>query len=259
MNTGIKQISCIVVCMGLASAMCSTAEVECLRILPLGDSITQGGKSGRDEYTYRLPLARLLKEAGISFDFIGSHRRGLNEDFSWPEGFDGDHEGHYGWKTAAVRDHLPEWMERWNGVPDLVLLHLGFNDQDPEGSYEVTIAEPMRDIIRLLRQANPDVVVLVGHLGLNDGEGLRIRPVVEAMAVSMHTPKSPVVTVPHYDGWVENPALPGTDTFDWAHPNPQGQQKMADNWFRSMQPFLTRASSEGAAVPVTVRDSSQPR
>ena len=54
----------------------------------------------------------------------------------------------------------------------------------------------------------------------------------------MNTPESPVLTVHHYQNWTENPKSPNADTFDWAHPNPQGQQKMAEQWFAAMQPFM---------------------
>ena len=209
-----------------------------IRILPLGDSITQGGRSDREEYSYRLPLFRLLTEAGMDVDFIGSQTAGLNPDFVWPDDFDPDHEGHYGWKTAAVRDHLPEWMSKWGGAPDLALVHLGFNDQEPGGNYAATIAAPLRDIITMLREQNSRVVILVGHLGLTGGEGPVIRVVVEALVAEMNTDASPVVSVPHYKGWTENPTIPGSDTFDWAHPNPQGQMKMAVNWFAAMRPYL---------------------
>ncbi|NQY33326.1 MAG: hypothetical protein HRT56_09185, partial [Coraliomargarita sp.] len=49
-----------------------------LRIVCIGDSITQGGKIDRDEYTYRWPLFCKLVDVGIDFDFIGSHTAGLH-------------------------------------------------------------------------------------------------------------------------------------------------------------------------------------
>jgi lysophospholipase L1-like esterase len=227
-------------CSGLLLPITS-AQSRPVRILPLGDSITQGGRADREEYTYRLPLAHLLADAGAAFDFIGSLTNGLNPQAAWPEHkgvpFDRDHEGHYGWKTAAVRDHLAEWMPKWGGAPDIVLVHLGTNDQSPE-DYDATIVQPLKAIIGMLREQNPQVVVLVGHLNFNGGAALKIRPLVETMAAELSTPTSPVATVHHYKGWHERPEDPETDTFDWAHPNPQGQRKMAQNWFDAMRPYL---------------------
>lgn len=215
----------------------SAAHARTTYILPLGDSITQGGKTDREEYTYRYPLYGKLKSAGYDFDFIGSQSQGLQTGAKWPEPFDPDHEGHYGWKTAKVCEKLPEWMPKWQAAPDIALIHLGTNDQKAQ-DHDVAVVQPLKEIIALLRQKNPRVVVLVGHLNFNGGNSLKIRPLVETMAQEVSTPQSPVVTVPMYEGWVEDPKKPGADTFDWAHPNPQGQEKMAARWFDAMKPYL---------------------
>jgi lysophospholipase L1-like esterase len=52
--------------------------------------------------------------------------------------------------------------------------------------------------------------------------------------------KSPVRTVHHYQSWKKNPELAGSDTFDGLHPNLQGQNKMAAQWFKAMKPFLKK-------------------
>jgi len=227
----------------LASYMLITSGVSPsapIRILPLGDSITQGGMVGRDEFSYRYPLFKLLKENGAVFQFVGSLQTGLNPEFKWPdrEGmvFDRHHEGHYGWKTAEVRDQLEGWMKSYSGPADIALIHLGGNDEgsDPQSA----VVQPLTDIISLLRKANPRVVVLVGHLNSNGGAARTIRGPVEAMAKALNKKESPVLTVAHNEGWIEDPAAVGSDTFDWAHPNPKGQLKMARAWFKEMKPFL---------------------
>ncbi|MBC8139197.1 MAG: G-D-S-L family lipolytic protein [Fibrella sp.] len=214
-----------------------------IRVLPIGDSITQGGRADRAEYTYRYPLFYRLKNAKYDIDFIGSLRKGLNADATWSPkdgvAFDPDHEGHYGWKTAAVRDNLTQWMKSYPAAPDIVLIHLGTNDQG-EKDHNAAIIKPMRDIIALLRARNPRVVVLIGHLNFNGGAALTIRPLIEELARTIGTTESPVRTVSHFEGWHENPDDESPDTFDWAHPNPQGQQKMADKWFAAMKPHLDR-------------------
>lgn len=216
-----------------------------VHVLPLGDSITQGGRADRDEFTYRLPLFEMLTEANVKFDFIGSLKAGLQGDAKWPETvagqpFDLDHEGHYGWKTAAVRDKLGEWMASYPAAPDIVLVHLGTNDQDADP--DAAVVAPLRDMIAMFRGRNPNVVVLVGHLNFNGGKAVGIRERVEAMATELNTPESPVLTVRHYEGWNENPEHPQADTFDWAHPNPSGQRKMAEKWLEAMRPYLGLAA-----------------
>jgi hypothetical protein len=104
------------------------------------------------------------------------------------------------------------------------------------------IVQPLAEMIAMLRDENPGVVILMGHLPFNDGAALAIRPRVEQMARDISTDRSPVMTVPLYEGWREDPKLPDTDTFDWAHPNPQGQAKMAIAWFKAMRRFLNGPS-----------------
>ncbi|NQZ59135.1 MAG: G-D-S-L family lipolytic protein [Lentisphaeraceae bacterium] len=212
-------------------------------ILPLGDSITQGGKEGRDEFTYRYPLFCKLKDAGVNFDFIGSLKTGLHKEAKWPDykqwKFDHDHEGHYGWKTQAVLDKLPGWAKSYKNAPDIALIHLGTNDQKSGKPYE-NVAKPLAEMIKILRGLNPKVIVLLGHLNFNGGKALKIREEIEKMAKRVSSEKSPVVTVHMYNGWQENPKKPNSDTFDWAHPNPQGQEKMAHKWFEAMQPYLSK-------------------
>jgi len=222
------------------------AQSEQIRILPLGDSITQGGYRGREEYTYRYPLARILLKNGVDFDFIGSTDKGLHPDATWPDidgkPFDADHEGHYGWKTAKVRDQLAAWMETYADPPDVVLIHLGTNDQR-SNDFQGDIITPLREIVTMIRQKNPKTTFLIGHLNFNRGPALEIRPMVEEMAKSLDTTESPVRTVHHYQGWQEDPAKPNSDTFDWAHPNPSGQQKMANKWWETLQPILVAKSA----------------
>lgn len=221
----------------------STLPAEPLHILCVGDSITQGGRRDRDEYTYRLPLQRILREAGIAYDFIGSRTEGLHPDAEWPEvapglPFDPDHEGYYGNKTRMVVDKVRAAWTDDTPAPDIVLIHLGTNDQK-SGDYAKTVKEPLRELISFLREKNPKVVILLGHLNFNDSPGaFRVMAELSELKSKTDTEASPVRTVAQYQGWNENPDHPESDTFDWAHPNPRGQEKMARAWFQALRPFL---------------------
>jgi len=222
------------------------AETGPLRILCVGDSITQGGKAGREEHTYRLPLQRKLHAAGIPFRFLGSRTGGDDAGASWPGiapgiPFDPRHEGYYGQKTETVTRLAREAWIPGSPAPDIVLIHLGTNDQEA-ADHAADVGEPLRGFIAFLRSLNPRVIVLLGHLNFNDSPGASaIRPLVESLASELDSPLSPVRTVPHHEGWQEHPDHPEPDTFDWAHPNPQGQEKMAVKWLAAMAPFLPAA------------------
>jgi acyl-CoA thioesterase-1 len=226
--------------LGMFLAGVAVAEGE-LRILAIGDSITHGGIRGRKEYTYRLPLQRMLLEREIPFRFVGTRVAGFQRGTTWPDVAEGvpfqpNHFSFYGGRTADVARDLRDELPRID-PPDVALVHLGTNDLNTNRD-ETAILAPLRDMIGQLRARNPEVIVLLGHLNFNDGPALRLRPKMNALAEELDTERSPVRTVPMYRGWNENPNHPQTDTFDWLHPNPQGQQKMAEAWFEQLKPLL---------------------
>ena len=70
--------------------------------------------------------------------------------------------------------------------------------------------------------------MLLGHLNFNDRAAeIEIRSVVEKVADELNSKYSPVITMHYYKGWREKPYDLYSDTFDWAHPNLKGQEKMA--------------------------------
>ena len=88
-----------------------------VRQLCIGDDVTQGGFAGRPDYTYRLPLQRMLAALGRKADFIGSQTRGLDGS-PWPAGFDPDHEGYYGATTEQIKVKVTREgsAKVWEGV-----------------------------------------------------------------------------------------------------------------------------------------------
>lgn len=106
-------------------------EVDKIKIMPLGDSITDGFTTAGG---YRNTLCSLLQENGLStyVDFVGSQSSG--------SGFDPDHEGHPGWAidTISAADdiegngrnglfpNIDNWMDA--AAPEIVMLQVGTND-----------------------------------------------------------------------------------------------------------------------------------
>jgi len=129
-------------------------------------------------------------------------------------------------------------MTHWENVPDIALIHLGFNDKSDEDPIKA-VQKPLREMIGLLREKNPNIRIFLGQIGLNDSpEAFRIMAAVSELKKELNTAGSPVHTVNHFQGWNARPETPESDTFDWAHPNPRGQEKMAANWFSAMRPYL---------------------
>jgi lysophospholipase L1-like esterase len=208
---------------------CTGAFADPLRILCVGDSITQGGKENRMEFTYRLPLQDVLKRyGGVPFDFVGTRQAGVDAAAKWPEDFDADHEGYYGAKTSEVRDRLRVSLQKLP-PPDIAIVHLGTNDLDSPGSF----VDPLKEIVTLMRARNPHVVVLIGQVMPHSWHARWARFNVDRMVDQINTATAPVVVVNHDEGWDDE-----KDTYDGIHPGPSGQYKMAIAWFSAMQPYL---------------------
>lgn len=100
--------------------------VGTVRIVPIGDSITQGtlqNDDGLSHPTYRYWLWQTLKSRGYDVDFVGSV-----DQPQLPYSFDQDNEGHDGYRTRDLlgTDRLKTWLTGYS--PDIAIVHLGSND-----------------------------------------------------------------------------------------------------------------------------------
>ncbi len=206
----------------------SEAGVGCagrvIKIMPIGDSITQGGRKP-GEYSYRLPLFKMLKQSGFKVDFIGSQHELDDEHFQWPAHFDNDHEGYYGETTWSVHDTFIENTKALP-APDIALIQLGNNDLRRWNQFGAVLL-PLHDIIRQLRKKNPKVTILLSELNHNWLSSKYLRLHLKLLALYENSSKSRIIMVPHYKNWDTK-----KDTFDSIHPNQTGQQKMANVWFK---------------------------
>jgi hypothetical protein len=214
-----------------------------LRILPLGNSITQADRYRR---SYRYNLWLKLIDAGIDFDLVGSINSNHKGNPIWPDykghSFDSDHEGHYGWRADEIvngaggkSNKLSEWLKDY--TPDIVLMHLGTNDicQHQDSS---TTADELKQIIEVLRADNPNVIILLSNLIPIRDRILNVLVVdfnirINTIAKEMDTMDSPVFVVDQYGGFDAE-----LDSYDKLHPNERGEEKMASKWFQSMQEIL---------------------
>jgi acyl-CoA thioesterase I len=204
-----------------------------VKIMPLGDSITQGNRSN---VSYRRPLWKLLKSQGYAVDFVGSLKTQQDgEVWEKDRDFDLDHEGHWGWRVDEVLAHLDGWVKAVK--PDIALIHLGTNDLTQQQDMKETVAE-LKQVVMKLRSANPKVKVLMAQviplLG-NEAKCKELNGLIAALARQITTKQSPVVAVDQFTGFR---AEPGKDTYDGAHPNAMGEQKMAQRWLSALKPFL---------------------
>ena len=116
----VDSVLCVIACGFSPLALA----VPSLRVLPLGDSITEGYQSS-ETAGYRGPLWTLLTDAGYAVEYVGSQAGSLP---TYP-GVDLRHEGHGGWYIMGERgvyERLNDWFSRYD-TPDVILLHIGTN------------------------------------------------------------------------------------------------------------------------------------
>jgi acyl-CoA thioesterase-1 len=189
-----------------------------VKIICIGDSITQGGFINDEEFTYRLPLYRLLRKRGVNVDFIGTRKEGLNVAFRWPGDFDPDHEGFYGATTEEVRHSLETDLPKIP-APDIAVIELGSNDQGKD--IRTAVVDPLENIIYQLRARNSAIKILILQVP-GTFRNFDMHLGIWWMAHQLNQATSPITTIPLYLGWNTK-----DDTFDGSHPNLKGQNKIA--------------------------------
>ncbi len=225
-----------------------------IKILPLGNSITQGQNNSDHSYnSYRRDLYNKLDSAGYDVDFVGSMDRPEGHTSFPDNSFDPDHEGHWGWRTDQIINgcnsgcsgtgKLADWLSDYDA--DIALIHLGSNDALQGNSTASTIAE-LKQVIDILRTDNSDMVIFLAKLipctlswadcSSIDSINTRLPTVVTDKDQS----NSPVILVDLATGFDAS-----VDTYDGVHPNNTGEAKMAQGWFAAIDAHLG-----GTAFPV---------
>ncbi|MCP5043475.1 MAG: hypothetical protein GY944_20805, partial [bacterium] len=175
------------------------------RIMPVGDSITQGGQGFA---SYRYPLYFDLVADGFAVDFVGSrdflNGMTLPNATSYPNyltTFDRDHEGYWGDRTDELEGVVQVAAQTFQ--PEVVLIHLGTNDIGQLGAAGVIAADQnLRDIITLMRTEVPNATFLLARVipigpgsgyGTNAAQVTPLNAAIDSVVAAMDTPQSPVL------------------------------------------------------------------
>ncbi|MEX0775346.1 MAG: SGNH/GDSL hydrolase family protein [Phycisphaeraceae bacterium] len=204
-----------------------------VKIMPLGDSITQGDAG---HVSYRYWLWQALQRGGYDVDFVGSETEnhgGRPAAFARlkPGDFDLDHEGHWGWRTDQVLEKIGPWAKV---RPDIVLIHLGTNNLSPP---EKAVAD-LSKIIDALRRENPHVTVLLAQVIPARDRAPQVVAFNQAVAALGHrkdTTGSLVKLVDQHSGFDADKLL-----HDGLHPNEHGEKRMAARWYAVLVPLLDK-------------------
>lgn len=129
-----------------------------LKIMPLGDSITEGYPV---EGGYRIALwDSLVNQDDRSVDFVGSQANGPVQLV------DHNHEGHGGWwiKDSGSGSDMYSNVTSWfaSAQPHMVLLHIGTNDLRVTDPY--TCIQRLDDLVARIFSISPDVRLVMAAI-----------------------------------------------------------------------------------------------
>ncbi|MGW2994679.1 GDSL-type esterase/lipase family protein [Streptomyces sp. NPDC001193] len=199
-----------------------------LRVMPLGDSITDGYQ-GSTGLGYRLPLwQKSLTHARFRVDFVGSRQAGPNGD--------SDNEAHGATMINDIRAGAPGWVRA--AEPDVVLLHEGVNDLD-RGTDKANAPARLAALTDEILAARPGVTVVV--MGLIPTSNVPGVPAFNREVKNWASAKAGAGAKVRY---VDAPALSPGEMADSLHPRDAGYAKMGAAFFEG----LDKAVTDGVAA-----------
>lgn len=198
---------------------------EPCKVLPLGDSITEGlGFSGG----YRVHLFELAVMNMKKMTYVGSRMNGPMTVSGMP--FPKKHEGTSGITIGGLDGKIP--MPGLNEIPHIILLHIGTNDM-----YMTPAGAPDRlgTLIDGLVTGAPDALIVVSTIiPLSSGSA----------AVKTYNDAIPAVVKQRIDAGKHLVLIdqfkdfPTSELGDGVHPNQQGYSRMAEKWYAAIKDML---------------------
>lgn len=211
-----------------------TLVISDIRIMPLGDSITQGidffdGTAQPPielRVGYRQALYNSLANDGISFDFVGQAGQRAGQDAGLQ---DPDNNGYPGVDIGFINSVLPTVLSE--NSPDVILLHIGTN-QTPSNAEGI---DQIMDQIESWASTNSNLVAIISTLVPK--RDTAAQQIVEAFNQDLKTRVEQrlsgnvflldMAAVMNESDISEEPI--------GIHPNNAGYAKMADTWFAALK------------------------
>jgi lysophospholipase L1-like esterase len=224
---------------GFISAVSAT-----IRIMPLGNSITQGSSSGElvqsRQVSYRKALFDQLIAAGYDVNFVGSLQAG-GAILADP-----DHEGHAGFRDDEVANNVLGWLNQQDPV-HIVLLHIGTNGLDPSPN-------DVEDILNEIDNYSQNTWVVLARIIARENDICSGNPPttgtatttfndnVEAMAQARINDNIVFVDM-ECGADIDYLGVPQGDMWDALHPFETGYEKMANLWFPELEAIIPVADA----------------
>ncbi|MEU0950703.1 SGNH/GDSL hydrolase family protein [Streptomyces canus] len=202
-----------------------------VRIMPLGDSITDGFTPYPGGY--RVGLWQRLAAGGYHVDFVGSKSNGPVELG------DHDHEGHSGWRIDQLDANVDTWLKQSD--PHTILLLIGTNDLNQNRDIANAPAR-LSALIDRIRAAKRRSELFVATVPPQSNATLESR----VKAYNAEIPHIVAEKGRHVHLVKMYDALTVSDLADGIHPTQAGYNKMAAVWYRALR-----------SVPVSLRSQSR--
>lgn len=211
-----------------------------VRILPLGDSITEGAKA--ELGGYRWPLFNLMVDAGYVFEFVGSLRTGSPSGMPQPW-----HEGHGGYQVesedgGAQLEGSVVQLALGSYQPDVILLLAGANDLywpdtlDPDKT-SAQYARLLAQIFALSPDAGVVASPVPWKFNVPSDQvaafNSHVQAVVEGFADAGYRVAWVAGMTDAVDAGPEN-------LTDGIHPSQPAYERMAEQWFEVLNSVTTR-------------------
>jgi hypothetical protein len=270
LSSGLEKVGArtLLLVMGVA-LMAGRGSADTIRIMPLGDSITLGITNGDGVYAwtgngtfsfgYRGPLYTKLTDAGYDFQFVGASPEPWDSEqvpptISGPDLRDVDqdhHRGYDGWKTAYITYQIVDWLNADD--PDIVLLHIGTNNNDLDGKWEPTTSETtLKNLVQTIVDTKPNVKVIVAQIMPKytlTSVLLYNNYIKNTLVPYFQNQGDFVTTVDQYanfltaDGVLDTSMFASPTTHGLIHPNVEGYDRMAQTWFDGIQVVVPEPGS----------------
>ncbi|WP_410639129.1 ricin-type beta-trefoil lectin domain protein [Amycolatopsis sp. lyj-346] len=193
-----------------------------VRVMPLGDSITEGTQVPGG---YRIGLWQRVTAGGYQVDFTGSQSNG-------PATLgDRDHEGHPGWRIDQIDANIAGWLR--TSTPHTVLLHIGTNDILQ--NHDVARApDRLSGLVDHITATAPDAEVFVATITPLSGDAREsaVRTFNAAIPGIVQRNRNAGKHVHLVD---MHAALTTAELIDGVHPTAAGYDKMAAAWYTALR------------------------
>jgi len=217
----------------LSPSVSQAAQVSIARIMPLGDSLTDGSDTVAG--AYRISLERQLIAGKFDFNFVGSLTNGPSTLESQ------HHEGHRGYRIDEIMNGRPpnpgvtDWLTK--AKPNDVLLMIGTNDIVQ--GYQLDAApDRLSALIDEITTVSPSANVLVASIPPIDD------PTLNALVQQYNAAIPGIVSQKQADGehvsFVDVNAAVGLSDIspDGIHLNATGYAKVGNAWYQALTTIL---------------------